>query len=107
MGDLEILQSLKRMLEKKDREEADNQEEKEKKFIADATKAYLGDNSSVSSIKGYDPAQMIAFLSLPTKEVQKRMGGEWAEMDSEAFDLISFYVQKKIQKSTEFIDWKS
>lgn len=107
MGDLDNLQALKRMLEHKEEEEAKDKLEREKKYIADATRAYLGHEAPITSIQGYDPEQMIDFLSLPTKEVMQKMGGEWAVMDVMAFEAFTFTMKQKIQKSTSLLDWKS
>jgi len=107
MSDLDNLLALKRMLENKDEEEAKSALEKEKRFIQDATKAYLGDKTPITGIQGYNPEQMIGFLSLPAKEVQTRMGGEWLEMDEMKFDAFVYTMKQKIQKSSALIDWKS
>ena len=50
---------------------------------------------------------MIAFLNLPAKDVQRRMGGRWAEMDFGEFDTFCYHMKQKIQKSTTLLDWKS
>jgi len=106
MSDMDNLLALKRMLENKDEKEAKENLEREKKFIADATKAYLGDNTPITSIQGYDPEQMLNFLSLPTREIMQRMGDEWAKMDVMAFEAFAFTMKQKIQKSTSLLDWK-
>lgn len=107
MSDMDNLLALKRMLEHKDEEEQKNTLEKEKKFIADATKAYLGDATPVSSIQGYLPEEMLAFLNLPTREVMNRMGGDWATMDVMAFEAFAYTMKQKITKSKSLIDWTS
>ena len=107
MGDLENLAALKKMLERKDEEEAASKLEQEKQFIADATKAYLGHGTPVSGIQAYDPEEMIAFLNLPAKEIQHRMGGSWATMDFGEFDTFCYHMKQKIQKSATLLDWKS
>lgn len=107
MSDLDNLQALKRMLEKKEEEEANKSMEKEKKFLADATRAYMGEDADMSAIQGYDPERMIEFLSLPYAEVQKKMGGEWMLMESMAFESFSYTMKQKIQKSASMLDWKS
>lgn len=105
MSDLENLEALKRLLEHKEEEEKKGQLEKEKKFIADATRAFLGDTPT-TGIQAYDPEQMMAFLSLPTSEVQERMGGDWATMEKMAFEAFTYTMRQKIQKSTSLLDWK-
>ena len=107
MGDLENLAALKKMLERKDEEEAKSKALKEQQFIADATKAYLGKNTPVSGIQAYTPEEMIAFLNLPVAEVQRRMGGTWSEMDTGEFDTFCYHIKQKIQKSAMLLDWKS
>lgn len=107
MSDLDNLQALKRMLEKKDEKEASELIEKEKRFIAAAAKAYMGENAPMTAIQGYDPDEMIRFLELPASEVQRRMGGEWAAMDKTEFELLCYTIDKKIKKSTALLDWKS
>lgn len=108
MSDLDNLQALKRMLEHKDEEEAQGLMEREKKFIADATRAYLNaEGMPVTTIQGYDPEKMLAFLSRPYKEVQQLMGGEWAELEPMAFEAMMYTINKKIQKSTSLLDWTS
>ena len=107
MSDMDNLLALKRMLEKKDEEEASEMMDTEKRFIADATKAYLGKNTPVTGIQGYDPEAMIAFLELPPAEVQKKMGGEWLMMPLDKFEILAYTVDKKIKKSTALLDWKS
>lgn len=107
MNDLEKLEALKRMLDNKDEEERQKQLQKEKKFLADATLAYLGESaSSVTGIQGYNPEQMMQFLSLPTLEVQSRMGGEWLEMDKMSFEAFTYTMKQKVQKSAALIEWK-
>lgn len=107
MSDLDNLQALKRMLEHKEEEESKATLEREKKFLADATRAYLGEDTPLSSIQGYDPNEMLNFLNLPTREVQQRMGGEWLEMADMAFEAFAFTMKQKIQKSTALVDWNS
>ena len=107
MGDLENLNALKRMLEHKDEQEAKELKEKEQRFLQDATRAYLGETSDVSTIKGYEPDRILEFLSGPANAVKSRMGGEWALMDKDAFEAFTYTMVKKIQKSTTLLDWKS
>ena len=107
MSDLENLQALKKMLERKDEEETASKTQKEQQFIADATKAYLGHDAPVTGIQAYMPEEMIAFLNLPTAEVQRRMGGIWSQMDFGEFDTFCYHMKQKIQKSQLLLDWKS
>ncbi len=107
MSDLDNLQALKRMLEKKDEQEASELFDKEKRFIAAAAKAYLGENAPLSAIQGYDPDEMIRFLELPIDEIRTRMGGEWAAMPKDEFELFAYTIDKKIKKSASLLDWKS
>ena len=107
MSDRDNLEALRKMLERKDEEEAESKMEKEKQFIADATKAFLGKNAPMTGIQAYKPEEMIAFLNLPTTEVQRRMGGEWSTMDYGEFDTFCYHMKQKIQKSQMLLDWNS
>ena len=107
MSDLDNLEALKRMLEHRDEDEAKKTFEKEKKFISDATKVYLGGGNKTSGIQAYEPKEMIAFLSRPVSEVKGKMGGEWAEMSDDDFEAFAYKMRQKIQKSTSLINWES
>lgn len=107
MSDLENLEALKRMLEHKDEEEKKNELEQEKRFIADATKAFLGKDTPVTGIQAYHPEEMMVFLDLPITEIQEKMGGEWAEMPKETFEAFAYKMRQKIHKSTSLLDWNS
>ena len=107
MSNLDNLQALKNMLERKDEKEAAAQLEKEKRFLADAAKAYLGPDAPLSAIQAYDPEEMIRFLEGPIDQVQKKMGGEWMLMPKDVFEMFAYTMDKKIKKSTSLLDWKS
>lgn len=102
MGDLENLLALKKMLENNDN--PDIQADKEKRFIGDAARAFLGEEAA---LKGYKPEDILEFLSHPSKEIQAKMGGEWLMMTADQFDLFSYNISKKIKKSASLIDWTS
>lgn len=107
MSDLDNLQALKRMLEHKDEEEAQKLMEREKKFIADATRAYLGTDTPITGIQGYDPDKMMEFLNQSPEVVKEKMGGEWKDMDDISFEAFAYTVNKKIKKSTSLLDWSN
>ncbi len=107
MSNFENLQALKSMLERKDEKEAAERLEKEKRFLADAARAYLGPDAPMTAVQAYDPDEMIKFLEGPIADVQKRMGGEWLKMPQDAFEMFAYTMDKKIKKSTTLLDWKS
>lgn len=103
MSDLENLQALKRMLEKKDEAELDKNRELEQRFLAAAATVCAGSNAT--GIQDYEPTKMIAFLSQPPVLLQQIMGGEWRSMDVTDFGNLAYTVCKKVQKSQTLIDW--
>lgn len=107
MSDRDNLEALKRMLENKETKEAEMQLDKEKRFLHDAAKAFLGEGASEKAIREYDPEKMIAFLEQKPEVVQKEMGGEWLDIKPEEFELFVYSMDKKVKKSTQLIDWKS
>ena len=110
MSDLDNLKLLKQMLENSGptQKESENAAVRERKFIADVTKAYLDSvNSGESGIRSYKPEQIIDFIKTSEAKLQNLMGGEWIEMDSMAFDALSYTVLQKMQKSASLIDWNS
>lgn len=106
LDDLANLNSIKRMLENKDREELNSIAAIEQKFTNDAIKACFGTNSKVA-IKDYHPEKLSAFLERPPFMVKTEMGGEWAKMDLDAFEALSYRIQQKIKKSTTLVDWNN
>lgn len=102
MGDLENLMALKNMLENNNN--ADVQADKEKRFIGDVARAFLGEEAA---LKGYKPEDILEYLTLPPAKIQAKMGGEWAAMTTEQFDLFAYNIGKKIKKSASLIDWTS
>lgn len=106
MSDMDNLEALKRMFEAKVEEEKTGAMDREKRFIADATKTILGKDSKISAIQGYAPKEMIDFLEKPISEIKASMGGEWAEMDDDALENLIYLVEKKVKKSTLLLDWE-
>jgi len=102
MGDLENLMALKNMLENNNN--ANVQADREKKFIGDAARAFLGEDAA---LKGYKPEDILEYLSLPAAQIQAKMGGEWLNMTTDQFDLFAYNIGKKIKKSASIIDWTS
>lgn len=107
MSDRENLEALKRMFENDIEKKAEENMDREKRFISDATNAMMGVGTQSTAIKEYDPQKMIAFLERPAKEIQLLMGGEWAEMSTDAFSMFVYSIEKKIKKSESLLDWKS
>lgn len=106
MSDLDNLLALKKLIENKGVVEEDPALTREKKFIADATRAYLGGDES-NRVQNYKPGELIAFLSGPIQQVQSKMGGEWAQMDILSFESFAYSMKQKLQKSTSLINWNS
>lgn len=109
MSDFDNLQMLKKMLEGKSHEsEQEIAAARERRFIADVTKASLADSGKdINGIQSYKPEQIVEFIKSSGGSLQSILGGEWAEMDAMAFDAISYTVMQKMQKSASLINWNS
>lgn len=106
MEQKEVFAKIKAMIEADGQYVEPDEFEREKKFFADATRAYLGKQSLTSAIQGYDPDQMLQFLSLPTKTVMKEMGEPWASMDVYDFEYFMYTMKQKVFKSKSIINWE-
>ena len=103
---MDVLNDLKKMLEGQSTKKEDPQLEREKKFIRDAASC-LNPNADQSALMNYDPAKMLAFLRTPVRELKKRLGGEWEQMDDASLRAFLYDIEKKIEKSTSLLDWEN
>lgn len=103
----DTIEALKMVFEKTDEAMEKERPDQERRFIKDATEAYISDMKNVTGIQIYTPEEILKFLDQPTEVVQKRMGGEWAKMDPENFDTFLFTMKKKIRKSDSLVDWSN
>ena len=101
---MDVLNDLKKMLEGQSTKKEAPQLEREKKFIRDAASC-LNPNADQSALMNYDPAKMLAFLRTPVRELKKRLGGEWEQMDDASLRAFLYDIEKKIEKSTSLLDW--
>lgn len=102
---MDTLNDLKKLFENPE-PKVDPVLEKEKRFIREAA-AKLGNAKHVTSIQGYDPKEMEAFLEKPTKELQRILGNEWAEMVDSDFETFVYTMRKKVNKSNTLMNWDS
>lgn len=68
---------------------------------------YLSAHKGVSSVMGYQPAEVLDFLSKPVTEIKQILGGEWLQMDETKFDLLVYTLTKKVKKSENLCEWQS
>ena len=107
MSDLENLQELKRLLENRPEEEPEDVK-REKRFIHDVSEYLLkGVKYETTGIQAYDPQKMIDFLGGKSVEIQRELGGEWAEMEMNEFETLAYTTRQKVLKSAMAFDWKS
>lgn len=110
MSDFDNLQLLKKMLEgaKPHETEAEAAAARERRFISDVTKACTANASTGNNgIQTYKPEQAIDFIRESGSSLQAKLGGEWLEMDTMAFDALAYTVLQKMQKSASLLDWNS
>lgn len=95
---------IKKAFEKDVKKEEDIFLENEQKLHKDAT-MYVCNLKGVSPIHGYHPNDLIEFLEKPSGEIQKLLGGDWLDMDSNKFDSLVYSLNKKVKKSTNLVEW--
>lgn len=110
MSDFDNLQLLKKMLEgaPTHQSEAEIAAARERRFISDVTRLCFKDSGdSANGIQTYKPEQAIEFIRSNGDKLQKLLDGEWAAMDTMAFDALAYTVVQKMQKSASLLDWNS
>ncbi len=80
------------------------EQEREQRFLASVAE-YLSSQTGISSVKGYHPEDISAFLDKTPAEIQKVLGGEWAEMEEKQLDLMVYNLMKKVKKSENLLEW--
>ncbi len=80
------------------------EQERERRFLASVAE-FLSSGKGVSSIMGYHPEEISAFLEKAPAEIQKLLGGEWAEMEEKQLDLMVYNLLKKVKKSENLLEW--
>ncbi len=101
---MDVLKDLQKMLDGQASKKEDAKHEKEKRFIRDAASC-LNPNADQSALMNYDPAKMLAFLRMPVKDLKKKLGGEWEQMDDASLRAFIYDIEKKVKKSTALLDW--
>ncbi len=80
-------------------------------FIADeqnllkSIAGYVCSQKGVSAIQGYQPEEIIDFLSKPVSEIKKAIGGDWSSIDDNKMETLIYSLMKKVKKSGNMISW--
>ncbi len=95
---------IKKAFEKDYKSPEQIQQETEQRLITTIA-AHLSSQKGLTSLQGYKPAEITAFLERPTSEVKKILGGEWAAMDDEKLDALFYTLTKKLKKADGLTQW--
>ena len=93
---------LKRAFEK-DIAQKEEQNKMDEQSLLETIAKYLGGNKGISALMGYDTKEMLNFLSKPSKEIKKEIGGEWATLDDSQFEILVYSLSKKVKKSDDLL----
>lgn len=86
-------------------------EKAEKKFVADEQKLlktvtmHVCSLKGVSPLHGYNPNDILEFLSKPAPDIKKELGGDWLGVSDDAFETLVYSLSKKVKKSGQLISW--
>ncbi|MBQ8821938.1 MAG: hypothetical protein IJZ82_04800 [Lachnospiraceae bacterium] len=67
--------------------------------------AHLSSQKGLTSLQGYKPAEITAFLEKPIAEVKKLLGGEWAAMEDDKLETLFYTLTKKLKKADGLTQW--
>lgn len=67
---------------------------------------YLSAQKGTSSVKGYKPEEVAAFLQKSIPEIKQLLGGEWAGLSDDKLDTLVYTLVKKVRKSENIISWQ-
>lgn len=59
----------------------------------------------VSTVQGYKPEDVIAFLEKPVAEIKNSLGSEWQAMEDDRLEVLVYSLSKKVKKSDSIISW--
>lgn len=80
-----------------------NQETEQKLLTAIAD--YICTQKGISTLHGYHPEDISAFLTKPVSEIKTLIGGEWKDMDDDKLELLIYTLAKKVKKSESLLEW--
>lgn len=71
------------------------------KSIAD----YICSQKGISTIQGYKPEDILAFLEKPIPEIKECIGGNWLNISDSDLETLIFTLTKKVKKSDSMMQW--
>ena len=66
---------------------------------------YICSQKGISTVQGYKPEEIIAFLEKPLAEIKNCIGGEWLNISDEDLETLIYTLTKKVKKSDNIIEW--
>lgn len=83
----------------------------EEKFVANEQKLlksianYICSQKGMSTIQGYQPEEIMDFLSKPVSEIKTCIGGDWLSMEDKDLETLIYSLAKKVKKSGNLLAW--
>lgn len=71
------------------------------KSIAD----YICSQKGMSTIQGYKPEEIMAFLEKPIPEIKECIGGIWLDISDSDLETLIYTLAKKVRKSGNIMQW--
>ena len=66
---------------------------------------YICSQKGISTVQGYKPEEILAFLEKPAAEIKSCIGGNWANISDENLETLIYTLTKKVKKSDNLIEW--
>ena len=73
--------------------------------LLNAVANFVCSQKGLSSIQGYNPADILAFLEKTPSEVKALLGADWLTVDDAKMENLIYSLSKKVQKSNSLIPW--
>lgn len=93
---------LKKAFEREFKKEEDLFVENEQKLLKSIT-SHICSQKGVSSIQGYKPEEIIAFLEKPVFEIRTCLSNEWDSVSDDRLENLIYSLSKKVKKSDHML----
>ena len=89
----------------RDAQKADNALVVNEQTLLKSIANYICSQKGISSVQGYHPNEVIAFLEKPISEIKSCIGTPWSEMADDKLETLIYMLAKKVKKSTNILEW--
>ncbi len=89
----------------RDAQKAENELVVNEQTLLKSIANYICAQKGMSSVQGYHPNEVIAFLEKPVSEIKSCIGAPWSAMDDDKLETLIYMLAKKVKKSTNILEW--